>query len=43
MIQDAYRNKITIEDYLKHFKKPTTTKYIKRKPLIIVDTDEESK
>jgi hypothetical protein len=43
MIQDAHRNKITIEDYLKHFKKPTTTKYIKRKPLIIVDTDEESK
>jgi hypothetical protein len=42
MIQEALRTKMTIEDYLTHFVKPSTTKYIKKKPLIILESDDES-
>jgi hypothetical protein len=40
MIQEAFRNKITIENYLTQFVKPSTTKYIKKKPLIILESDD---
>jgi len=41
MIQEAFRAKINIEDYLNHFVKPTTTKYVKKRPLLILETDDE--
>ena len=41
MIQEAFREKIKIEDYLQQFTKPTTTKYTKKKPLLIVESDDE--
>jgi hypothetical protein len=42
MIQEALRTKMTIEDYLTHFVKPSTSKYIKKKPLLILESDDES-
>jgi hypothetical protein len=41
MIQEAYRERIGIEDFLRDFSKPTTTKYTKKKPLIIEESDDE--
>ena len=41
MIQESYREKIGIEDFLRDFSKPTTTKYTKKKPLIIEESDDE--
>jgi hypothetical protein len=41
IIQEAYREKIGIEDFLSDFSKPTTTKYSKKKPLIIEESDDE--
>ena len=40
MINDSIKNKITIENYLETFKKPTTTTYTKKKPLLIIDDSE---
>ena len=40
IIQEALRNKMTIENYLTQFVKPSTTKYIKKKPLIILESDD---
>jgi len=42
LIQEAFREKTTIESYLDNFVKPTTTKYTKKKPLLIVESDDES-
>ena len=41
MIQHAYSDKVGIEDFLRDFSKPTTTKYTKKKPLIIEESDDE--
>jgi hypothetical protein len=42
MIQEAFRNKQSIENYLTQFVKPSTTKYTKKKPLLILESDDES-
>jgi len=39
-ILESIRNKITIEDYLKKFKKPLKTKYEKKKPIVILSESE---
>jgi hypothetical protein len=41
ILQESYREKIGIEDFLLEFKKPATTKYSKKKPLIIEESDDE--
>ena len=41
IIRDAFNTKITIKEYLEKFIKPSTTKYIKKKPALIIEEDEE--
>jgi hypothetical protein len=41
LINNAFRNEISVEDYLNKFTKQTTTKYMKKKPILIIEEDEE--
>jgi hypothetical protein len=41
LINDAFRNVTSVEDYLNQFTKQSTTKYMKKKPRLIIEEDAE--